>query len=115
MEMKIISLCILIGAAFGIAEEKKVLNGFLVDQKCASFYVESQPEKLPDHTKGCVVACGVNGGFGLFVKDRFIPFGEQGNKLAREWLEQTSRQKELRATVTFLVDGNKFKVEAIED
>jgi hypothetical protein len=77
--------------------------------------VESQPEKLLDHSKGCVMACGVDAGFGLVVKGGFIPFDEQGNKLAREWLEQTSKQKELRATVTFLVDGDNFKVEAIKD
>ena len=113
--MRIFPLCILISVVFITAEERKVMRGFLVDQKCALFYLESQPEKLPEHTKGCVKACGVDAGFGLVVNDVFIPFGERGNELASEWLERTPKYKELRIEVTFLVDGNKYIVEEIED
>lgn len=112
--MRFFSLFILISAVFVTAEERKVVKGFLVDQKCALFYLESQLEKLPEHTKGCVKACGVDAGFGLVENDVFIPFGERGNKLASEWLERTPKHKELRIEVTFLVDGNKYIVERIE-
>ena len=96
-------------------QQRRVTSGFLVDKQCASFYVESQPEKLPDHSKGCVSACGLNAGFGLIVRNRFIPFDKKGNKLASAWLESTDKDKDLQVEVTFLVDGNIWEVERIKD
>lgn len=96
-----------------LGQERKVLSGFLVDKRCASFYVTSQ-EKLPDHSKGCVLACAAEAGFGLLREDGFVPFDEGGNKLAREWLEKTSKEKDLQVKVTFAVDAGQFKVEKIE-
>ena len=96
-------------------QQKRVTSGFLIDQRCAAFYVESQPEKLPDHSKGCVSACGLNSGFGLIVRNRFILFDKKGNELASAWLKSTDKNKDLQVEVTFLVDGDTWEVEKIKD
>ncbi len=109
----IVAILIVSTSILALSQERKVLSGFLVDKRCASFYATSQ-EKLPDHSKGCVLACAAEAGFGLLREDGFVPFGEEGNKLAREWLEKTSKEKDLQVRVTFTVDADQLKVEKIE-
>jgi hypothetical protein len=70
----------------------------VVDKECASFYVESHPEKLPERSRGCVLACGGKEGFGIISDGRFYPFQKNGN-LTRQWLEKSSKEKDLRVIV----------------
>lgn len=97
-------------AIFG--QETKILSGFLVDNKCASFYAGAR-DKLPDHSKGCVLACGGEADYGLLLDDGYIPFDQAGGKQARQWLENTSKERDLRVTITFSVQGDKLTVEKI--
>ena len=94
--------------------ESRVLEGYLVDHKCASYYLDSQPEKRPDHSRACVLACGREGGYGLIVGEKYIAFDSEGGKLAQQWLEKTSQEKDLRVKVTFALESETLKVLKIE-
>lgn len=114
--MKLVSTVVILLISFSVlllGQERQVLSGFLVDKKCASFYITSH-DKLPQHSKGCVLACGGKADFGLLLEGRFLPFDEDSGKLARQWLEKTSKERDLRVTVTFLANGDRLKVEKIE-
>jgi hypothetical protein len=90
------------------------MEGYLVDQKCASYYRESQPDKLADHSRACVLACGREAGYGLIVADQFFPFDADGRRVGQQWLEMSSKEKDLRVRVTGTLEGQKLKVLAIE-
>jgi hypothetical protein len=107
--------CFLLSTVFQLlATETRVVEGYLVDQKCSSYYRETQPDKLPDHSRACVLACGREGGFGLIGADQYFPFDQEGRKLAEQWLENSSKEKDLRVKVTFALEGEKLKVLGIE-
>jgi len=94
-------------------QEKKTLSGYVVDKQCASFYLESHPEKLSEHSKGCALACGGNDRFGIISGERFYLFQKNGN-LARQWLEKNSKEKDLRVVVTVVDDAGLLTLESID-
>jgi hypothetical protein len=95
------------------SQARKILAGYLVDKQCASFYVESHPEKLSEHSIGCVLACGGKDGFGVIADGRFYPFQKNGT-LARQKLEKSSKEKDLRVVVTVVEDAGMFTLESID-
>ena len=108
------SIVLLLASVVSTRSETRVLAGHLVDEKCASYYRESQPEKLSEHSRACAMACGRQGGYGLVAPDQYISFDAEGRRLAQQWLENTSREKDLRVSVTFAVEGEKLKVLKID-
>lgn len=82
-------------------------NGTVVDVMCKGKDVAS-------HTKECALGCAKSG-FGLVTSDgRFYKFDESGNAKAVTALKQTSKDKDLRATVTGTMDGDVIKVDSIQ-
>jgi hypothetical protein len=113
--MKIAGLSLLLLLVAGLARsETKVLEGYLIDSKCASYYLDSQPDKLPDHSRACVLACGRAGGYGLIANSQYHAFDSDGAGLAQEWLEKANQDKDLRARVTFTGEKEKPKILKIE-
>jgi hypothetical protein len=114
MKNWMLSCLLLCSLAEGSLAENQVLEGYLVDQKCASYYRESQPDKLADHSRACALACGREAGYGLLAADQFFPFDADGRKVAQQWLETSNKEKDLRVRVTGTLEGQKLKVLAIE-
>jgi hypothetical protein len=101
---------------------KKVAVSFVV--ACASVFAGSWTGTVVDvmckgkdvasHTKECALGC-VKSGFGLVTSDgQFYKFDETGNAKALSALKKTSKDKELRATVTGTMDGDVIKVDSIQ-
>jgi hypothetical protein len=81
-------------------------SGTVVDVMCKNKDVAS-------HTKECALGCAKSG-FGLVTSDgHFYKFDESGNSKAVAALKETSKDKDLRATVTGSMDGNMIKVDSI--
>jgi hypothetical protein len=60
------------------------------------------------------VACS-RSGYGLVTADgKFLKFDEAGNAQALAALKKSAKEKELKAKVTGMLDGELLKVEAIE-
>jgi len=90
-------------AACGLAE---TFNGTVVDVMCKGKDVAS-------HTKECALGCAKSG-YGLVTSDgTFYKFDEAGNAKALQAIKGTSKDKDLRATVSGSMDGNVIKVESI--
>ena len=64
------SIVLLLALVVSTRSETRVLEGYLVDAKCASYYRESQPDKLSNHSRACAMACGRQGGYGLVAVDQ---------------------------------------------
>ena len=100
--MKLLAACLLLGST-AFAE---TWNGTLVDVMCKG-------KDLASHTRECAVTCAKSG-FGLVMADgKFVKFDEAGNAKALDALKATSKDADLKATVTGSMDGDVIKVESI--
>lgn len=89
------------------AARAEVYPGTVVDTTCRG-------SDLPNHTRECALKCGRTG-FGVVLADgRFLKFDEQGNALALKLLRVSTRDKDLKAAVTGVLDGPVLKVQAID-
>jgi hypothetical protein len=84
------------------------LSGTLMDQSCSK---SKDPVK---HTRQCALGCAKSG-FGLVTADgKFIKFDEKGNEKALAALKASTKDSDLKATVTGEVRGDTIQVESIE-
>jgi hypothetical protein len=82
-------------------------DGTLVDVMCKG-------KDLASHTKQCALSCAKSG-FGLVTSDgQFYKLDESGNAQALAAIKKTSKDKDLKATVTGATDGNVIKVDSIK-
>lgn len=82
------------------------LNGTLVDVACKG-------KDLAAHPKKCAISCSKSG-YGLVMADgKFVKFDETGNSKALELLKASTKEKDLKATVSGSMDGDVVKVESI--
>jgi hypothetical protein len=102
-------------SAVSVSDEERRVEGTLVDRKCARFYQDS-PAELPAHGKRCALGCK-DEGYGVLVDKDFLTFDDAGNRLAEQWLEQTSKDKNLKVIVIFQLDSSKrsYTVKSITD
>jgi hypothetical protein len=110
----ILYVAFFLGVAWA-AEEERQVEGTLVDRKCARFYQDS-PAELPAHGKRCALGCKEEG-YGVLVGKDFLTFDAAGNRMAEQWLEQTSKEKNLKVIVIFQLDSSKrsYTVKSITD
>jgi len=113
--MKTIQICSLLLVALRLLAwaETQTLEGYLVDQKCMSYYLE-QPDKIQGHSRACVLACGRESGYGVTTADQNFILDAEGRKLAQTWLETSSKEKDLRVKVTVVHEDGKSRVVKIE-
>lgn len=101
--MKRIFGCVALFSAVALGE---TWTGHVVDTMC-------KDKDVAGHTKKCAMGCAKSG-FGVVTADgKFIKFDETGNTAALEALKATTKDKDLRATVTGTMDGDVIKVERI--
>jgi hypothetical protein len=82
-------------------------TGTIVDVMCKG-------KDLANHTAKCAVACSKSG-YGLVLGDgSFVKFNEAGNAKALAALKSTTREKDVKAKVIGMRDGDVIKVESIE-
>ena len=92
---------------FSVAAFAETFNGTVVDVSCKG-------KDLANHTKQCAMGCAKSG-FGLVTADgKFLKFDESGNAKALDALKATSKEKDLKATVSVTMDGDVLKVDSIQ-
>jgi hypothetical protein len=97
---KLISLGVLLlfVGFFLQAQEKTTttIKGYVVDQNCAKRMATKADvmERAAKHTRECALddACAASG-YGIFSEGKYYKFDEHGNKLAKELLEKSKREK----------------------
>lgn len=114
--MRSISIASLLvaGASLLARADTRTVEGFLVDLKCLTYYRESQPDKLADHSRACVLACGRESGYGVLAGEEVLRLDAEEKKLAESWLETSQKEKDLRVKVTVSDEGGKSKIVKIE-
>lgn len=91
---------------FSIAAFAETWSGTVVDVSCKG-------KDLSSHTKKCALGCAKSG-FGIVTADgTFIKFDEAGNAKALAALKATSKDTDLKATVSGKMDGDVIQVESI--
>lgn len=103
MRKLIVSFGLFAAAAFA-----ETWTGTVVDVMCHG-------KDLATHSTKCATSPGcAKSGYGLVTADgKFVKFDETGNSKALAALKATTKEKDLKATVTGTMDGDVIKVEAV--
>ena len=82
-------------------------SGTVVDVMC-------EGKDVANHTKDCALGCSKSG-YGLVTSDgQFYKFDESGNAKALAALKKSTKDKDLKASVSGTMDGDVIKVDAIK-
>lgn len=101
----VLSLVLLAALANAVAAES--FSGTVVDVMCRG-------KDLAGHTRECALTCAKSG-YGIVTPDgKFLKFDEAGNARTLSILKKATKDKDLKAKVTGMIDGDVLKVDAIE-
>ncbi len=101
--MRTASLALLF-AACAVAE---TWTGTVVDIMCKG-------RDLAGHTRECALTCAKSG-FGLVLADgKFVKFDEAGNSRTLALLKKSTKEKELKAKVSGVLENGVIQVESVE-
>lgn len=90
-------------SALAVAE---TWSGTVVDVNCKG-------KDLASHSRACAVSCS-RSGYGIVTADgKFIKFDESGNTKALAALKASTKDKDLKATVTGTMKDDVIQVDAI--
>lgn len=119
----VLILAVLVAGAVP-GQEKKTggeswkMNGYVVDQMCAKGMAKkAHPmEKAAGHTKECALeeACAASG-YGIFSNGKWMKFDAAGDKLAKQAIEKSKREKGLMFEVTGTIDGEVLAVTGLKE
>jgi len=94
-------------ALFSAAAFAETWTGTVVDVNCKG-------KDLSSHTRNCAISCS-RSGYGIVTPDgKFIKFDETGNTKALAALKSSSRDKDLKATVTGSMKDDVIQVDSID-
>ncbi len=95
---------LLLASSFALAES---WTGTVVDVMC-------KKNDLASHTRECALSCS-RSGYGIVLADgKFIKFDERGNARALAALKASTKDKDLKATVTGTLKDDVLQVESIQ-
>ena len=93
-------------AVFSVAAFAETWSGTVVDVACKG-------KDLAGHTKKCAMGCSKSG-YGLVTADgKFVKFDEAGNAKALDAIKATTKEKDLKGSVTGTMEGDVIKVDSI--
>src|SRR5947209_14125929 len=102
MKKLVVTFCLAAVSAFAGS-----WSGTVVDVMCKG-------KDVANHTKECALGCSKSG-YGIVTSDgQFYKFDESGNAKAVSALKQTTKDKDLKATVSGTMDGDVIKVDSIK-
>lgn len=82
-------------------------SGTVVDVMCKG-------KDLASHTKECALGCSKSG-YGLVTSDgKFLKFDEKGNAKALAAIKKSTKESDLKATVTGNMNGDVISVDTIQ-
>jgi len=93
-------------------------HGYVVDAMCAKTILKKDNimDKAAKHTKDCALedACA-SSGYGLFYDNKYYKFDEAGDKLAKEAIEKSKKDRDLMFDVTGKMEGDKITVASLSE
>lgn len=100
-----------------VAQEKTVtLDGYMIDNACASSDKAKDKTWIKTHSTSCATmeACEKSG-YAVFANDKLYKFDDAGNASAAEVIKNTKSKKGLHVKVEGTVDGDTIKVTKITE
>ena len=99
--------------AFAFAQEKKMakINGFLVDNMCASTDADAKKHK----TSCSLMEACVKSGYAVVSKDIVYKLDEKGNELALAILKETKTERGVAVTVEGTLADGVLHVDSISE
>jgi hypothetical protein len=92
------------------------ITGILIDQHCGEkMMAKDKPEEAAaDHPRDCAMkeACAKSG-YAVISGSKMYKFDEHGDALAKEFLEKSKLDKDLRVRVSGFIKDDTIKVSAI--
>lgn len=100
-------LLVLSLALVGSVALAETWNGTLMDQMC------SAKKEPASHTRQCAIACAKSG-YGILTADgKYVKFDAAGNKKALAVLTKSTKESDLKATVTGTLQGDVINVATV--
>ena len=107
-------------ALTAMAQESKVVTGYLVDKMCASGMVKKGPAeamlKASKHTRDCALEpdCA-KAGYGVVSDGKFIKFDEKGDVTAKDYLTKSKQKDHIMVEVTGTMEGDTLAVNSLKE
>jgi hypothetical protein len=111
------AVALLVMTAALVAQEKTVtLDGYMIDNACASSDKAKDKTWIKTHSTSCATmeACEKSG-YAVFANDKLYKFDDAGNASAAEVIKNTKSKKGLHVKVEGTVDGDTIKVTKITE
>ncbi len=117
--MKRTRFVLLLGAALAasaFAGERVTVQGFLVDQMCASQHAPEGEKFGAKHSRDCaLMADCVKSGYGVLSADgKFLKLDAEGSKKAEAVLKASKKKDDLRVSVSGDREGETLKVSSLK-
>ena len=95
-------------ALLSVAAFAETWSGTVIDSMCGG-----KGKDLATHTRQCALTCAKSG-FGLVTADgKFVKFDEEGNSKALAALKASTKDKDLKATVSGTLKDDVIQVDSI--
>lgn len=104
---------ILMAVALSAQDKTVTLDGYLIDNACASSHVNDKDFEtmLKNHGTSCATmeSCEKSG-YAVYANKKLYKFDDKGNASAEELLKNTTSKKGLHVKVEGTIDGDMIKV-----
>ncbi|HWP53443.1 MAG TPA: hypothetical protein VN476_04875 [Pyrinomonadaceae bacterium] len=111
------AVALLVITAALVAQDKTVtLDGYMIDNACASSDKAKDKTWIKTHSTSCATmeACEKSG-YAVYAKDKLYKFDDAGNASAAEIIKNTKSKKGLHVKVEGTIDGDTIKVTKITE
>ncbi|HEX3232133.1 MAG TPA: hypothetical protein VHQ95_24365 [Pyrinomonadaceae bacterium] len=111
------AVALLVITAALVAQDKTVtLDGYMIDNACASSDKAKDKTWIKMHSTSCATmeACEKSG-YAVYAKDKLYKFDDAGNASAAEIIKNTKSKKGLHVKVEGTIDGDTIKVTKITE
>ncbi len=112
----LVSLVVLLaGTALGQGKQQKV-SGYLVDIMCSSEHASEGEAFGAKHSKECLqmADCEKSGYAVLTADKKVIKFDARGNEEAKKAIAATTKEKDIKVTVSGVVSGDTIAVASLQ-
>ena len=109
---------VLMAAAMSAQDKTVTLDGYMIDNACASSHSTDKTfgTWVKTHGTSCATmeSCEKSG-YAVYAKDKVYKFDDAGNASAEELLKNTKSKKGLHIKVEGVVDGDTIKVSKLTE
>jgi len=107
-----------VAAALYAQAQSVKINGYLIDNACASAHVKDAnfSDRVKKHSTSCALMPNCDGsGFAVYSDGKLYKLDKDGNKTAEDLLKDTDTKNGVMVTVEGTLDGDTIKVSKLTE